>query len=61
MDTSDTVLEHPVELTDSDLDTVAAGFKTTPTSPIAALEDDIKDLVQTILSDVGLGKPGISR
>ena len=61
MDTSDTVLEHPVELTDSDLDTVAAGFKTAPTSPIVALEDDIKSLVASILSDVGLGRSTVGR
>jgi hypothetical protein len=54
MNTSDTVLEHPVELRDSDLDAVSAGLASV--SPIVALEDDIKRLVVTVLSDLGLGK-----
>jgi hypothetical protein len=56
MNTSDTVLEHPVELADSDLDMVSAGAKVVTVSPIVALEDDIKRLVGTILSDLGLGR-----
>jgi hypothetical protein len=51
MNTSDTVLAHPVELTGSDLDAVSAGLARA-VSPIVALEDDIKSLVRTILSDV---------
>ncbi len=58
MNTSDTILEHPVELRDSELDTVSAGLTTAKVSPIVALEDDIKRLVATILSDL---EPGGSR
>ncbi|HTU54766.1 MAG TPA: hypothetical protein VMF62_12425 [Acetobacteraceae bacterium] len=56
MNTSDTVLDYPVELRDSELDTVSAGLKSV--SPIVVLEDDIKRLVATILSDL---EPGGTR
>ncbi len=60
MNTSDTILEHPVELADSELDQVSAGtMRLAPVSPIVALEDDIKRLVGTILSDVGIGRPSV--
>jgi hypothetical protein len=60
MDTSDTILEHPVELADSELDMVSAGaMPIASRNPIVALEDDIKQLVGTILSDLGLGRPSI--
>jgi hypothetical protein len=57
MDTSDTFLVHPVELADSDLDMVSAGATLASANPIVALEDDLKRLVTTILSDFGLGRP----
>ena len=52
MNTSDTVLEHPVELQDSELDTVSAGAMRLRES----LGAEITDLVKTDLSDVGIGK-----
>jgi hypothetical protein len=57
MNTSDTVFVQPVELADSDLDAVSAGFKSV--SPIVALEDDIKRLVGTVLSDLEPGGRGM--
>jgi hypothetical protein len=57
MDTSDKVLEHPVELTDTELDSVSAGFRATTVSPIVVLEDDIERLVATILDDIEPGGP----
>ncbi|HTU54767.1 MAG TPA: hypothetical protein VMF62_12430 [Acetobacteraceae bacterium] len=61
MNKSDTILEHPVELADSELDTVSAGtMRIGPASPIVALEDDIKRLVTSILSDLGLGRSTVA-
>ena len=57
MNTSDTVLEQPVELEDSELDTVSAGAKVERES----LGAEITNLVGTILSDVGIGEPSIAR
>ncbi len=52
MNTSDTVLEHPVELQDFELDTVSAGALRARES----LGAEITNLVETILSDVGIGR-----
>ena len=58
MNTSDNGIAQPIELADADLDAVAAGA-----TQIAARESlgaEIRNLVQTILSDVGIGKPRLN-
>ncbi len=58
MNTSDNVISQPVELGGADLDAVSAGVANpTPRSPLKVLETDVVDLVETILSDLGGGKP----
>ena len=52
VNTSDTDLEHLVELQDSEFDTVSAGLKARE-----SLGAEITNLVGTILSDIGIGKP----
>ena len=57
MTTSDTRFAQPVELTDADMAAVSAGLKTKAGSPIAELIADIKRFDETLLADLGLGKP----
>ena len=61
MNTSDMVLEHPVELADFELDTASAAISAAPTSPIVAPRDDVKSLAASILFDLGRGRPIIYR
>ena len=55
MNTSDNVIAQPVELADADLDSVSAGA--TQLAARESLGAEIRDLVKSILSDIGIGGP----
>ena len=55
MNTSDNVIAQPVELADADLNSVSAGA--TQFAARESLGAEIRDLVRSILSDVGIGGP----
>ena len=57
MTTSDTQFAQPAELTDAELDAVSAGLKMKSRSPLAELVAHIKQFDETLLADLGLGKP----
>ncbi|HUC19278.1 MAG TPA: hypothetical protein VMA37_16485 [Acetobacteraceae bacterium] len=58
MKVSDTILAQPVELAGAELDAVSAGVSmiTKRENPLHVLLADIKQVEETILSDLGLGK-----
>jgi hypothetical protein len=58
MNVSDTILMQPVELADADLEAVSAGAALLARqNPIQVLLADIRRVEETILSDLGLGRP----